>query len=251
MSILQNAANVLRCFGTGCVDLTVTGISERLDLPKASASRLLRAMQEAGMLETIAGTRRYRPGRTMLDLAAAFRRSSGIIGLASAAVFRVSREFGHTGYVSILDGREVTAVADFEGTNALRVVSTIGRRHAAHQTATGRTLLARLSVEQLAALYPEVDAPPALRRELAAVRSQGYALSHQEAAAGVDGIAVAVADPMTEEAVSLCIVYPHSPVSEKERDAMIAALARGAAQIADAVGDEAFQPPKLINKVLT
>ncbi len=119
----------------------------------ASASRLLRAMREAGMLEVIGATRRHRPGRMMLDLAAAFRHSSGLIGRASEVVADAARRFGHTGYLSLRDGREVTAIADFEGTNSLRVVSNIGRRLPAHLSATGRSLLARLPDAQVAALY--------------------------------------------------------------------------------------------------
>jgi DNA-binding IclR family transcriptional regulator len=250
MSILDNAASVLRCFGAGCPSVTVTEVTRLLGLPKASASRLLRAMREAGMLETIGATKQHRPGRLMLDLAAAFRRSSPLIEQASAVVAAASRTFGHTGYVSLREGREVTAVADFEGTNALRVVSNIGRRLPAHLSATGRSLLARLPEREVAALYagsPEADR---LAPMLAEVRARGYALSHQDTTPGVDAIAVAVADPANDEAVSLCLVYPHALVPAPERDAMIGALATGAACIAEALGDAGFVHPQTSNGVV-
>lgn len=243
MSTLSNAADVLRCFGTGCSDLTVTEVTRRLGLPKASASRLLRSMREAGMLETIGRTRRHRPGRMMLDLAAAFRHSSGIIGRAGEVVADTVRRFGHTGYVSVLDGREVTAVADFEGSNALRVVSNIGRRLPAHLSATGRTLLARLPQAEVAALYREHAELDRLMTRLEHVRRSGYAVSTEETTPGVEAIALAVTDPATDESVSLCIVYPHTLVSRDECAAMIAALALGARQIADAVQDASFISP--------
>lgn len=244
MALLDNASSVLRCFGAGCSSVTVTEISARLGLPKASASRLLRAMREAGMLETIGATKRHRPGRMMLDLAAAFRRSSPLIERAGVVVAAASRRFGHTGYVSVREGREVTAVADFEGSNALRVVSNIGRRLPAHLSATGRSLLARLPPAEVAALYagrPEAADLPAL---LAQVRAQGFARSLQDTTPGVDGIAVAVADPESDEAVSLCLVYPHALVSPAECRAMVASLAEGAAEIAGALGDRDFVFPQ-------
>ncbi len=92
------------------------------------------------------------------------------------------------------------------------------------------------------AYYPGLDE---LLAEVARVRAQGYAFSHQESTPGVDGIAVAVADPATDEAVSLCIVYPSKLVTLLQRDAMIAALAKGASGIAAAVGDGAFTFPRL------
>ncbi|WP_299654957.1 IclR family transcriptional regulator [uncultured Jannaschia sp.] len=248
---MNNAAAVLSCYGAGCTDVTVTEVSERLGLPKASSSRLLRAMREAGMLETIGGTRRHRPGRMMLDLAAAFRHSSSLISRASEVVVTATRQFGHTGYISLLDGREVTAVADFEGTNLLRVVSNIGRRLPAHLSATGRSLLARMSDEEVRRLYDGAPEAKVLLRELARVRSQGFAVSEQESTEGVDGIAVAVGDPSTNEAIALCIVFPHALVGEPERDRMIAALGDGAEEIARSLGDRAFIPPKLENRITT
>ncbi|MEE4014693.1 IclR family transcriptional regulator [Roseibium sp. FZY0029] len=245
MSILKNAADVLRLFGADCTDLTVSEVTTRLDMPKANASRLLKAMREAGMLETIGDTRRHRPGRLMLDLAAAFRRSSGLIGRASEVMSEVGLRFGHTGYITLRVGREVTAVADFPGTNALRVVSNIGRRLPAAMSATGRSLLARLTDEEVRALYEGDTALDVLLEKLSEVRTTGYATSSQEATPGVDSIAIAVADPATDEAVSLCIVYPHAVVDQSGHNEMLAALAAGATRIAEELGDTGFVTPKI------
>ena len=145
MSTLTNAAEVLRLFGSGCHAITVTEVGARLGLPKASASRLMKAMRECGMLETIGDSRQHRPGAMMLDLAAAFRQSSSLMRDAAEAVAAVTRQYGHTGYISIRIGQEVTAVVDFEGTAALRVVSNIGRHGpgaagAAARDGSGRAL---------------------------------------------------------------------------------------------------------------
>jgi len=250
MAVLQNASDVLRLFGSGCTDLTVTEVTARLDIPKANASRLLKAMREAGMLETIGGSRRHRPGRMMLDLGAAFRKSSGVIGRASEVVAEITRRFGHTGYVSVREGREVTGVADFPGTNDLRVVSSIGRRLTAHGSATGRTLLARLSDAEVLGLYegrPEADG---LIGRLDRIRATGFAVSNQESTPGVDAIAIAVGDPETDEAVSLCIAYPHAVVDDAGRDEMLLALAEGAARIAGELADGKFVAPRISEKGL-
>lgn len=248
ISVLKNAANVLRCLGTDCPDLTVSEVARRLDMPKANASRLLKAMREAGMLETIGTSHRHRPGSLMLYVGSLHRQASVLIAKASDAVARVSETFGHTGYVSMLDGREVVGVADFEGSNALRVVSNIGRRLPAHRSATGRTLLARLSDDEVQRRYdghPEADQ---LRASLDRVRVQGFAVSSQETTPGVDAIAIGVGDPQTSENVSLCIVYPHGHVDEDGRDAITAALADHASRIAGEFGDPHFVAPRIQQK---
>lgn len=248
MTILQNAADVLRLFSTGCTDLTVSEVTTRLSMPKANASRLLKAMRDAGMLETIGDTRRHRPGRLVLDLAVAFKHSSGLIGRASEVVAEVSRQFGHTGYLSLREGREVTGVADFPGTNTLRVMGAVGRRLRAEASATGRSLLARLPDDEVRKLYAGREGIDELLARLAVIRAQGFAYSSQEATPGVDAIAIAVTDPQTDEAVSLCIVYPHAVVDHDDCNKMLAALASGATRIAHELGDTAFVEPGIPQK---
>lgn len=251
MSILTNAAEVLRLFGADCHSITVTEVGQRLGLPKASASRLMKAMRECGMLETIGDSRRHRPSAMMLDLAAAFRRSSRLMREAMEAVADVSRRYGHTGYISIRIGREVTAVADVEGTAKLRVVSNIGQHLPAHLAATGRALLARLPEPQLATLYADHPDLDSILPRIAICRAQGYSLSIQETTPGVEGISVAVGDPSTGEAVALCLVYPHAVVTSQDRDAMIAALGARAETLAGGYGDQLFRTPDFSNRIMT
>jgi DNA-binding IclR family transcriptional regulator len=247
VSILSNAAAILRCFSSDCTELTVTDVATRLEMPKANASRLMKAMREAGLLETIGGTKRHRPGRLLLDISAAFRGSSPLILMAADVVNRVSGDCGHTGYVSVLSGRDVTAVTDTPGSNTLRVVSNLGRRLSAHAASTGRALLARLSDAEVRRLYPTgLPAGPAnapatmddLIDRLTRIRAQGYAFSSGEATPGVDAISVAVADPRAGEAVALCIVFPGAVVGADERSAILQGLLRGAAEIAARTGDQ-------------
>lgn len=245
MTILTNAAAVLRCYGE-LTELTVTDVAARLGLPKSNASRLLRGMREAGLLETVGTTKRHRPGLLLLDVARAWRRSSSLVDRADAVVQRISAATGHTGYVSMRLGTEVTAITDHPGTNALRVASTIGRRLPAFASATGRTLLARLSDAEVASLHREGIAPPTpnapqdladLLKHLATVRRQGYDASQDEVNAGVAALAVAVADPESGEDASLCIAFPSTITAEPERQAILRALLEGAAEIAAITGD--------------
>ncbi len=246
MTVLANAAAILRCFSSECTELTVTDVATRLDMPKANASRLMKAMREAGLLETIGDSKRHRPGRFLLDISAAFRGSSALIRMAGDVVARVSADCGHTGYVSVLLGREVTAITDTPGSNTLRVVSNIGRRLSAHAAATGRALLARLPDAEVRRLFaaglpPTHANAPAdiddLLDRLRAIRAQGYALSNAEATPGVDAISVAVSDPRAGETVALCVVFPAAVVGEGERTAILRGLMRGAAEIAARTGD--------------
>lgn len=240
MTILASAAQVLRCFSSECGELTVTDLVAKLGMPKSNASRLLRTMRDVGLLETVGTSKRYRPGLMLVDLSSVYRQASTLIQRADAIVARVSAAYGHTGYVTVRDGLEVSAVTDCPGTNALRVVSSIGRRLPAFASATGRSLLARLpdaAVRQMhqARLQPPSPHSPQTVDELIArlepIRRDGFALSTDEATRGVDAVAVAVADAATGEELSLCIVFPAATTDEAQRHEIARALMAGAAEI--------------------
>lgn len=246
MTILASAARVIRALGTDGGPVTVTDLVNRLGMPRANASRLLRAMRDVGLLETVGASKRYRPGLLLLEAARAYVRSSSLIGRADEAVAAISGRFGHTGYVSVREGRFVAAVSDHPGSHALRVASTIGKRLPAAATATGRSLLARLPDAELAALYAEGLDPPSprapqtlaeLRERLARVRRDGFAISEEEALKGVCGIAAAVGDPSTGEVVALGIVCPAATTEAAERASIARALAEAAAAIGALTGD--------------
>jgi DNA-binding IclR family transcriptional regulator len=206
-------------------------------------------MLEAGFLETVGATKKYRPGLLLYEAGRLYRDSSSLIQRAAAVVAHLSNTTGHTGYVSKREGPDVVAVTDHQGTNALRVASSIGRRLAAFASATGRTLLARMPNEDVRKLYPNPLTPPSptapqnideLLAWLAAVRRQGFAESHDESNRGVGAVAVAVGDPERGEDVSLCIVYPASVIAPPERQSIIDALRAGAAEIAAITRDPMF-----------
>jgi DNA-binding IclR family transcriptional regulator len=249
MTTLSSAADILRCFSADRHYLTVSTAAELLGVPKSTASRLLRAMLEAGFLETAGASKKYQPGLLLYEAGRLYRDSSSLIQRAASVVARISSTTGHTGYVSKREGRDVVAVTDHQGTNALRVASSIGRRLEALASATGRTLLARMANEDVQKLYPHPLTPPSpsapqdmdeLLASLATVRRQGFAESHDESNRGVGAIAVAVGDIERGEAVSLCIAYPASMIAPPERQSIIDALRAGAAEIAAITRDPMF-----------
>lgn len=248
MSILFSASQVLQAYSLERPHLTVSDLSRLLHMPKSNASRLLRAMRDAGFLETVGDSKMYRPSALVLNAGRVYQQSVPLIMRADEVVTRISEATGHTGYVSKRIGTDVAVVADHSGTNALRVVNSIGRRLAAFASATGRTLLARMPDAEIAALYPAPLDPPSpnapqtfedLMARIGEVRRDGYAESNDEANRGVGALAVAVSDPATGEAVSLCIAYPASAITPEERARILQALLDGARAINDDFGGSA------------
>ncbi len=251
MSILESAADVLRCFSSTRHDVTVTDLVTLLGMPKSNASRLLRAMRDAGLLETIGETKRYRPSVLLHQAGQVFRFSMTLIERADAIVAEVAGKVGHTGYVSVRQGTDILGVTAHPGRQPLRVVTEIGGRIAAFASSTGRALLARLPDTEIRSLYARGFVPPSptapqtideLLARLAAVRGCGYAESHDEAVRGVGAISVAVGDPATGDTVALCVSFPAATVTPEERAFIIRSLGERAARIAALTKDPQFIP---------
>lgn len=253
MSILFAASDVLRMFSAERRDVTVTDLVESLGMPKSNASRLLRTMRDAGLLESVGTSKRYRPSLLLHQVGHVYRFSASLVERADAVVARIAQQLGHTSYISIRRGTDVIGVTAHPGRQMLRVVTTVGDRIPAFASSTGRVLLARMKDADVRALYPKgLPSPPpnspqnvgALLDRLAQVRRNGFAEARDEAVQGVDAISVAVGDPETGDEAALCVACPLAILSDRDRLEIIRLLSAGAAEVAALTRDPLFIPLK-------
>lgn len=253
MSILFAATDVLRRFSADHLEVTVTDLVEGLGMPKSNASRLLRTMRDAGLLESVGTSKRYRPSLLLHQVGHIYRFATSLVERADAVVARIAAQLGHTSYISIRRGTEVVGVTAHPGRHMLRVVTTVGDQIPAFASSTGRALLARMSDTDVRALYPKglpklpSNAPKtieALLEQLAEVRRTGFAEARDEAVHGVDAFSVAVGDPVTGDEAALCVACPLAILSDPERIEIIRLLSAGAAEIAALTQDPHFIPLK-------
>lgn len=240
--MLHEATRLLRCFNAELTDMSVGEAANRLDLQEDAARDLIEAMHAAGLLQGFGEqSQRYRPGPLALDLAAAYRSASALITDAIDAVSATCQACGHTGFVTVLDGADATAVFSLPGAAANRVPLRVSRLPAMI-SASGRTLLARLDDSEIEGLHPQLDrgAMTSLIARLDVLRDEGYEVSRSESRAGVESVAVAVEAPTEGTTVSLCIKYPADGIDCELRHAIINGLLEGAGIIAQRVGDAAF-----------
>lgn len=218
-------------------------------MPKSSASRLLKAMLQQGLLSRMANSPRYKVGNLLFEISQLYRLNSSLIEAVDETMKAVCRETGHTGYVSILDGAEVLVIRMHQGSHALRVFTPLGQRAPAFATANGRTLLARLADERVRALHVDGIVPPSpnspqsideLLSVLDQIRRSGWAEANDEAIAGVGSVAASVADPETGETIGFCVSYPVSNIAAVEKNRIVSLLTAAARRIALRFDDPFF-----------
>lgn len=248
VSILNNATQVLRLLARSEHDLSVTHVASALNLPKSSASRLLKQMQGCGLLERDNGTLAYRPALLLLEVSHQVRATTSLLHQLEPVIESLVHASGHTGYISVLDETctHIVVLRVHHGSHPLRVVTWPGHRSPAIATSTGRALLARLSDHEIDARFEALaaDSLPSSPRSLAElhaalndVRKNGYAAAYDEAIPGVSSLSCSVADPATGEALAFCLSFPSNPDATGQTDPLIQELTTQARTLGRAIGD--------------
>lgn len=238
LSSVRNAARLLKQFSAREREFGVSELARRLDLGKSTVHRLLITLATEHLVEQDAITGRYRLGIGMYDLGAAVAVHLDLHEAVVPPMEQLRAATGETVHVAVLDGHEVVYVERLDSPQGLRLFLEIGRRNAAHTTATGKCLLAFLPDVELAALLSgwklEAQTPHTitdktrLRRELAEVRRRGYAQNLNESEVGLLSVAAPIRAPGGDIAAAISAAGPMARL-EPAMGATIQAVLRAAA----------------------
>jgi DNA-binding IclR family transcriptional regulator len=201
MSSLEKGLQILGLLSRQRTTLRVGEVCRSLDIPKSSASRLLRTMANSGILMQEPTGQGYIVGPRALELAGLYLAGHGLIELMETIVDRLVVEFGFVGYISLIDKEDLLIVRRKYGTYPLRVVRDVGQRVFAYHTAAGRALLAHGPEDEAQAI---IEKDPQWRsradeamEEIRRIRSSGVATSTSSFTPGIAATAAAIADPHT------------------------------------------------------
>ena len=212
---IERAFIVLGALGEG--PLGVTGVAERVGLPKSTVARLLTALAAEGAVEQVADGTDYRIGARVVTLAAGVTPTRSLVALARPHLAPLATATGEAAGLSIPEGSLVHYVDHVDSPRPVSVRDWTGTRFPMHTVSAGIVVLAhrrpdevdRFLASPLARLTPETEVDPArLRERIERARSDGYAWTRDEAAEGISSVAAAVADA-TGEVVAA--VHVHGP----------------------------------------
>ena len=246
MCALSNAACSLSSFTSDRPEISVTDVSRLLGMPKSSASRLLKAMREEGLLSPVTKNRRATSvGNVLFEVSQLYRlqfaadRNSPIGAPDDLPGNRSHRLHLHSRRADVL------VIRMHQGPKSCAC----SRRWAAacrHSRLQRPHAPGAASTTKQSGIHPEPLVPPSSNRHrasttccdgLAEVRRVGWCEALDEAVAGVGSIAVSIADPQTGEMLAFCLSFPAHLVSKPERRRLAASLSEAARRLADQVDD--------------
>jgi DNA-binding IclR family transcriptional regulator len=181
--------------------LGVTELGRRLGVHKATASRLVAALSERGMVERDPLTEKYRLGFGLIRLAGAAMASMDLVRIARPVVEELADRTRETVNLGVLSGNVVVYIDQVTGTRSIVAVSWVGRRTPVHATSNGKVLLAGLDPEELdrfleapleRATAATIVDPKRLRLQLDEIRARGYAATVEELEEGLNAVAAPI-----------------------------------------------------------
>lgn len=226
----------------------LTDLAARLDSPKSSVQRLLDHLAQEGWVDQDPATEQYRLTLRMAVLGQRYMQTAGIADATQGLLDAVARQTAELVRLTVVDAERLVWIGSAQGAPAgLLYQPSMGNRIVSFATANGKAWLATLSDEEAAriALADGLGRPSApvgpkavatladLRRELALVRTRGWAVADEEGEPGVAAVAVAILDPATGRALgTTSVAGPVVRLPEARRPQLVEALAAAAAELA-------------------
>ena len=226
---VSRAVAVLRAFSPHQPRLTLSEVARATGLDAGTARRILVTLSDEGLIRQDGGTSRYELTHEILELAASVSPGHSLREIVQDDLVHLARSTETTAFLSVLQNDQAVCVARHHGIAAIEVKWwSIGGNMPLHCGAGPRVLLAHMPLPkqtqvlggELVALTPKgITSPSALRRELAKVRRQGWALAVDDVA---EGLAAAAAPIKTRKgetigAVSVAGLSPHITARARPR----------------------------------
>jgi IclR family pca regulon transcriptional regulator len=185
--------SVIRAFNAERPEQTLTDVAGATGLTRAGARRILLTLQTLGYVE--AEGRMFRLTPKILDLGFAYLTSMPFWNLAEPVMEELSAQVHESCSAAVLDRTEIVYVLRVPTHKIMTINLSIGSRLPAYCTSMGRVLLSSLDV---ATLDATLDASPLvahtprtvtgkdeLKKIVAQVREQGWAIVDQELEGGL------------------------------------------------------------------
>jgi IclR family transcriptional regulator, acetate operon repressor len=243
---VERALAMLEAVALAPDGLSNAEISRTLEIPKSSASYILRTLEARGYLGRDTGSGKYRVGLKILSLSRGALGGLDVRAVAVPIMRRLMQQTGLTCHLAILDGCEAVYIEKIEPEGFIRMDTWVGRRMPVHATSVGKAIVAYVTAEQLEEILRRggmekrtpktITTPSRLLKELGKVRNQGYAVDDEENNLGARCVAAPVFDERGSILASLGLSGTTQQVSPQSMPRVVEALRDAARHISMSMG---------------
>jgi len=204
----------LNLFSESRQELSISEINKALDLGISTTYRLLSTLKYKNYIEQNPLNLKYKLGYAFLNKAFLVSHNESDIIKKSMPYLENLRDFTKESIsLVVLDVINIVYIANADSYEILRSNVEIGKKFPAHQTASGKVLLAHLPSKKIDQLYNKdkysVDLNVSeLKQSLEKVKIEGFAIDDEECTPGIRCMAVPIIDVMSEVSTAISISGP-------------------------------------------
>jgi IclR family acetate operon transcriptional repressor len=237
---VDRALRLLQELGRHGAGATLEELADATGLPKSSVHRTLAALR-GREFAVQQDDGRYLAGSELLRVAFDFYDRVDVRIVLRPLLLRLRDELNETVHLGVLQGGDVVYLDKLESRHPIRLTSTVGGRNPAHCTAVGKALLAWAYPNDeeirgwIARFRPlerrtpaSIVAPDALVREMARIRTDGFARDMEESEVGVRCLAAPVFLGSSRPRAAVSISAPRDRLPATRIKAIAPSLVRGA-----------------------
>ena len=247
---VERALAMLEAVAQQSDGLSNADISRKLQIPKSSASYLLRTLETQGYLTRDPETSKYRVGLKILSLGRGALGGRDVRGIALPIMRHLTHQTGLTCHLAVLDGPDAVYIEKVEPEGFIRMDTWVGRRMRVHATSVGKAIVAHIAQERLEQILRKsgmekrtpktIVTIPRLLKELEKIRTQGYAVDDEENNLGARCVAAPIFDDRGSIEASLGLSGTTQQVSPQTMPRILEALKDAARHISMGMG---YRPP--------
>jgi len=204
---------------------SVSAIARKTGLPRSTVHHLLRSLMAFGYLTQEGEAQPYKLGSRLFKLTGRAWTQGQLAEISIPYIEELSRRTGEGTSLAILREGVVSVVAKRDSEGPVRVVQKVGAVRPIYCTAVGKILAAWLPEQELDEIIGRIVferitpntimTPAALKRELARIRVNGFAIDKEEHIEGIRCVASPVRDHSGKVCAALCIVGPKGRFSPR------------------------------------
>jgi DNA-binding IclR family transcriptional regulator len=225
------ALAIFDAFDNEHLSLSLQEIAERIQMPKTTAFRLVNTLDRAGFLIRM-DNQQYCLSLKLARLGGLVRSTLSIRDVARPIMFEVNQKTSETLTLNTIVGTERMVLEVIDTPSPLMSMARLGQHMPLLMGASSRILLAYMDAEELESVLKVTTAGqvidrPALDRELARFRRQGYAITRGQRVAGLTAIAVPIFDISGKVRHCLALTGPSVRIDPQDLDLAEIMMAAG------------------------
>ncbi len=221
--------------------LGITGLAERVGIPKSTVARIVNTLVEVGAVEKVMPEGALRIGPKVYGLSAGRSRVGYLLSRSRPHLKMLARDLGEDAGLSVQDGNKVHYIAQEDAGNNIVVRDWTGTLLPMYVVSSGLVMLAHWPPDQLDPYLAEaldpytrrtITDPVLIRKRLVRIRDEGSVWVAEEFAEGINSVAAPVYDDRRRV---LGAIHVHGPSyrfpGDSHPDSIAAMVTEAAARV--------------------